>query len=416
METSAQSRALVSASPRRLWLWAALIAVAGVLLRVVWFIDHEDSLTLALGTVFSPHLWSLPVELRGVSPGIGAFDPQLAAKAFAPGYGLMLRTLHEFAADSHALRVAMLAVQCALLFLTTLLTFALARRVIFGVPALLAPLLLTASVALLALPGSIAPWIPVMFLLVLGVWLLTLLREHLMRDRRGTREVLLTVLGGIVLGGAILFNPAVLVLAVPICWWAFRGIGREHATLLLVAVILLPACWLAVVQSELAGGIPADQAAAWFYADTDNVPASASGALDHAYAVATPWNPRFARGGWSSMNWNYEWILPLSVRAETTYISATRVLAGVLMVGYLLFVLAGLISLFAEGPGATARLIALPAIVMPLVTFISSAGNLLRLPALPFLMIALLLGALWAWDRLRAGRAGRSVQEPATLE
>lgn len=328
-------------------------------------------------------------------------DPQLAAKAFAPGYGAVLGAAHAASASLHGTRQVLLAAQCAMLLATTLLTFALSRRVLFGYSALIPAALITASVALLELPGGMAPWIPVMLLLVAAVWLLTVLHERLAGGLRGASEMLLTVLAGLVVGAAILFNPAVLLLAVPLCWWAFRGIGREHATLLLVATILLPACWLAVVQSQVTGGIPTDQVTAWFDSSSGNVPDSPASALDRAYAVATPWNPRFARGEWSSTNWNYEWLLPFSARSDTNYLSATRVLSAVWMIGFALLVLAGIVALFAEGAGSPERLIALGAIVMPLVTFVSPMGNLLRVPALPFLMIALTIGAGWAIEALR---------------
>ena len=58
------------------------------------------------------------------------------------------------------------------------------------------------------------------------------------------------------MGAAILFNPAALLLVPFLLWWAYRGLGAEHATLLLVAVVLLPASWLAVAQTSLPDGIP----------------------------------------------------------------------------------------------------------------------------------------------------------------
>ncbi|MFT4049368.1 MAG: hypothetical protein QM648_05955 [Solirubrobacterales bacterium] len=398
-----QSRALESASPRRLWLWAVVIALVGVVLRVLWFQRYRDELMLGYGWSGSPHYWALSPRVTGGI--VGDFNPLLAAKAFAPGYGLFLRGVNGIDSTHDAIVLSIFIAQTAMLFLATLLTFALSRRVIFGWAALVPAVLLTASIALLELPGGMAPWIPVMLLVVTAIWLLTNLRERLLEERSGAPEMFITVAAGLTIGGAILFNPGVLLLALPICWWAFRGIGREHAILLLVAVILLPACWLAVVQSQVTGGIPADQLTAWFQADAGNAPQSLSQAADHAYAVATPWNPRFARSEWSSMNANYEWLLPFSIRADTSYQSATRILAAVWMVGYVLLILAGIVALFVEGAGSSARLIGMAAITLPLITFFSAWGNLVRVPALPFLMIALVLGAIWAIERLRTDRS-----------
>ncbi len=374
-----------------------MIAAAGVVLRVVWFERYSLDSLFVVGLPPAGDFWALPSHLRG-SAGGEAYDQVAAARAFAPGYGAMLRGAWEASGASsgftHDFRVILLAAQSLMVAAATLLTFALSRRVIFGFAALIPAVLVTSSVALFELPGLLAPQIPLMFLLVAAVWLITLLRERV-PDLRGAGPVLLTIAAGATMGAAVLFSPAALLLVPFICWWAFRGIGREHATLLLVATILLPACWLAVVQTQTTGGVPTDQITAWADQGGETVVNSASAAADRAYAFITPWNPRFARGGWASANWNYEWILPSSVRSETTYVSATRALAAVLMLAYLALVLGGVVALFAEGAGSAERLIALPAITLPLATFLSPAGDLWRVPILPFLMISLVVGAVW---------------------
>ncbi len=374
-----------------------MIAAAGVVLRVVWFQRYGIEHQLVVGLPPAGDFWAYPPhEWRNA--GDVAFDELAAVRAFAPGYGAVIRGAWELAGgssgDTHTFRVVILAAQSLIVAAATLLTFALSRRVIFGFAALLPAALMTASVALLELPGHLAPQFPLMFLLVAAIWLVTLLRERV-PDLRGAGPVLLTIAAGATMGAAILFSPAALLLVPFICWWAFRGIGREHATLLLVATILLPACWLAVVQTQATGGVPTDQITAWADQGGETVVNSASAAADRAYAFITPWNPRFARGGWASANWNYEWILPQSFRSETTYISATRTLAVVLMLAYLALVLGGVIALFAEGAGSAERLIALPVITLPLATFLSTAGDLWRAPILPFLMISLVVGAIW---------------------
>jgi hypothetical protein len=401
VEVVSERRALDSASPRRLWFWAFVIALVGTLLRVVWFFRYQDWLPLGFGSIASGHLWAL----HGFGAELHSNSLELT-RAFAPGYGVVVRAASQYGGSAHGTSVALLVIQSLFAALATLITFALARRVLFGFAALVPCVLVTASVALLELPGGLAPQVPLMLLLVLGVWLLTILREQL-GERRG-RDLTLTVAAGFVLGAALLFNPAVLLLAPVVLWWSFRGVGREHALLLIVATILLPASWFAVADSVFENNLPVEQAQVWAEPASGNVVDSPAAALDRAYALATPWNPRFARGTWSSMNWNYEWILPLSLRGETTYQAATRVLAAVLMTGALLLVLAGVLALFAEAAGSAERLLALPVLTLPLATFFSPGGNLLRVPILPFLMICLCVGAAWLLDIRRSGREHHS--------
>lgn len=397
-----EPRALDVASPRNLWLWAFIIAAAGVVLRLVWFQSYGTELINTIGALAGSDTWRLGGLTVWVD-GLGNFNPNLAAKAFAPGYGAFLHAAWEYGGgDTHSTRVAILATQSLMVFASTLLTFALSRRVLFGYAALVPAALMTASVALLELPGLPAPQIPLMLIIVFAIWLITLLRERA-PDLTGAGPVLLALGGGLSLGAGILFSPTTLLLVPFVLWWAFRGVGREHAVLLLVATILLPACWLAVAQTQISGGIPTDQIGAWLDSDGKRVVDSPQAAADRAYAVVTPWNPRFSRGAWESTNWNYEWLLPLSVRAETTYQSATRVLAAVLMIGYLLLVVAGAVALFAEGAGSAERLIALPAITMPFATFFTGAGGLLRVSVLPFLMICLVLGGALLLEKVRSG-------------
>jgi hypothetical protein len=48
-----------------------------------------------------------------------------------------------------------------------------------------------------------------------------------------------------------------------------------------------------------------------------------------------------------------------------------------------------------ERAGSVARLLALPLLTFPLLTFLVDDGNLLRVAVLPYLAIAITLGALW---------------------
>lgn len=407
---AASARPLDSASPRSLWLWAWSIVLIGITARLLWFYTYKDELP-TLGTILSGHLWSL-----NVAPPPGSselFDPFAAARAFAPGYGALLRGLIELtghAADPFAAFVWGLAtLQSLMVAAATLVTFALSRRVLFGYWALAPAALMTSSVALLELPGGIAAQIPLMLALVLVIWLLTLLRERA-PGLAGARALLLTLASGLMIGACVLLDPACLLLAPLLIWWAFRGIGRDHAILLLVAALLLPACWLALVQSQTSGGIPTQQIERWA-GQNERVANSGQVALDRAYAVVTVWNPRFARGAWQSDNFNYEWLLPFSVRGETTYTSATRALAAVWMLLYLALVLGGVCALWLEGAGSAARLIALPILSLPLATFVTTTGGLLRVAILPFLMIAICLGLAWLVEN--ASHSKRKTVKPA---
>lgn len=378
--------------------------LVGIAVRVLWFINFEHDIPNSFEFVSgSGHAWALDPGFRRAIGNV-AVNPYDITQAFAPGYGALLHGLVAAAggaaASPHQVAVVLLAVQSALVALTTLLTFALARRVLFGYAALVPPLLVTASIALIELPGGLAPQIPLMFLVILGVWQVTILQERL-PEGRGPAAMFLTISAGFTLGAAILFNPAVLLLVPLILWWAFRGIGSEHATLLLVAAVLIPASWLAVAQTQLPDGIPTGQAKAWIQKDAGNAPDSLETVGNRVYAIATPWNARFARGSYSSTNWNYEWILPTSLRTDANYQAVTRGLIGFFMVLFVVLILLGLTELFAEGAGSGARLLALPVIALPFVTFISANGNVLRIPMLPFLMIALTLGWIWLAENLR---------------
>lgn len=412
MEEVQDSRPLDWASPRRLWLWAWLIALVGVALRVVWFQRYEMALPLGFGSSFSGHFWWLATELR--VGGHGAEQDAFAVtRAFAPGYGIMLRGVWSISSgDTETIRTLLLAAQSAFAAAATLITFTLSRRVLFGYWSLLPAALVTASLAMIELPGGIAPQLPLMLALVLATWLLTILRERV-PDLTGAAPVLWTLCAGLSLGAAILFSPACLLIALLACWWAFRGVGREHAVLLIVATVLLPACWLAIVQTQAAAGVPTEQARAWLQPGDGNVVDSVQQAGDRAYALVTPWNPRFSRGEWESINWNYEWALPLSVRSGSSFVAATRSLAAVWMILYAALVLAGVVALMAEGAGSAERLIAIPAICLPLFTFLTTQGGLLRVPVLPFLMIALCVGAAWLLSQLREGHSQQIGQPTA---
>lgn len=408
MEKAVPPSALDRATPTRLWTWAVIVAIAGIAVRVIWFMKFRDDLATAYGRFESAHYWGIDGTVNG-APAIPAQD---LARAFAPGYGLLLKTIVDWLGGgtitTDTINAVLFGIQALLVGLATLLTFALSRRVLFGWVALLPAILLNLSIAAIELPGGIAPAVPTMFAVVLAVWVTIVLKEHIEHEDTGPRDtkaLALAIAAGFTLGGAVLFDPAVLLAAIPIMWWSFRGLGRDYATLFVVAAILLPASWLAVVKAETVNGIPVDAARDYIQRDAGNVPSSAGDVADRAYAVATTWNPRFARGAFASENWNYEWILPSSVRTDSTYITATRIVFVVVIAAYVLLTLIGLFELFAEGAGSAARLMAIPVVMLPFATFLSGDGNVLRMPALPLIAIAIALGLVWLSENLRGQKA-----------
>ncbi len=384
----------------------------GIVARVIWFVQFEYELPFQAALTQTGHGWA---GAQDAFFGDVAPNSNDLTRAFAPGYGGLTRGLAELAGGStatpHKLAINLLVVQAGLVALATLITFALSRRVLFGYAALVPSILITMSIALIELPGGLAPQIPLMFLVILAIWQITILRE---RPPNGSNPklVLLTISAGFTLGAAILFNPAALLLAPLVIWWAFRGLGTDHAVLLLVAVVLLPASWLAVIQTQTADGIPSEQVRAWIQQDAGKLPNSVKTVGNRAYMVGTPWNARFARGTYSSTNWNYEWILPISVRSDSNYQAVTRGLIAFFMVLFVALIMLGILALFAEGAGSAARLLALPAITLPFATFLSADGNTLRIPALPFLMIALTLGWVWLSENLRPYVQERRAPKP----
>lgn len=404
--------AIDRATPARLWGWCAFIVLVGIAVRVVWFVQFEYELPFPVAMTMTGHGWAGAQDafFGDVAPASGDLT-----RAFAPGYGGLTLGLAELAGGStatpHKLAINLLIVQTGLIALATLITFALARRVLFGYAALVPSILITLSIALIELPGGLAPQIPLMFLIILAIWQITILRERL-PDGTNPKLVLLTISAGFTFGAAVLFNPAALLLVPLVLWWAFRGLGTDHAVLFLVAVVLLPASWLAVIQTQTVDGIPADQASAWIQQDAGNLPNSLETLGNRVYSVATPWNARFARGTYASENWNYEWILPLSIRSDSNYLAITRGLIALFMILFVGLIFLGILALCAEGAGSAARLLALPVITLPFATILSADGNTLRIAALPFLMIALTLGWVWLSEKFRPYFEARRAPKP----
>lgn len=395
-----RSHALDRATPRNLWIWAVVIAAAGTAVRVFWFLNWQDALVQDFRGFDSAHFWSLAARIpHGPVP-----DNGLLAKAFAPGYGGILWALTDhWGNDFKSALNELVAAQVAVVFASSLLTFALARRVLFGWTALIPVGLLNVSVALFELPSRVAPELWTMLLLLLVIWQAAILHEKLSAGGQ-PRLLLLTLSTGFTLGVAVLVNPGALIVLPLLVWWAFRGLGIEHATLFLIAAVLLPACWVAIAQANLADGLPTVEISSYIDPAHGNVAGDGSDALDRAYNVATPWLPRFARE-YAVDNWNWETPLPTSVTGDSTWETAAKSAAIAFMIGYALLVLLGVIELFGEAPGSASRLLALP-LPMLLLTFAMDGGNIVRVNVLPFLLIAIALGGVWCAEQLQNSDEG----------
>lgn len=371
---TAEYEALEKAEPSRYWFWVLVIAALGLAGRLAFFakFGHE-----------------IVYEKTGA-----------LANTFAPGYGQLMHLIDSgSSSDPRLIAETLWVLQSGMIVLATLMVFALGRRVIFGPAELVPPILLNLSIAGVDLVGEVAPVIPAMFFLTTGVWLATVLRERPPADR-STTSVLLALGAGLSIGLSVLFSPAIAIAAVFIAWWSFRGLTREFAVLLLVAILILPASWYATHLTN-SSGVTVSDATDWV---SDNSVKDGPDALEHAYATGTTWNPRFARGAHASTDWNYEWIIPKATRQDTSYISSTRIAAGIFMVAYALLVVAGVASLFLELAGSEARLLAIPIVTVPLITLLTQEGNALRILILPFLAISLTLGGILATEAIRRGK------------
>lgn len=329
--TRARSRRAQKRAPRRrdpssreLWLVAGLLAVLGLAARVAWYKHYNEALFLRVGPDGMTNFHQAVDKLRdfyGVSGGEPA--PAYSRDYLPPGYPLFLATLwkviplhgvvgeREFwIASVRAARV----VQWMLAAGVTLMSFALARRVLFGYSALLPPLLLTASIAMVDVPNLLAAETLLAFLLTATVLLLVKAREASAAAARSASEAaepgdgadehgdehshaelafhdddptfddlapledddeiwsaldepapgrggrdltgLWVLLAGLALSYAILTQPR-FVLFVPFAVvWAARALPRGQAIVFLLVALLLPAGWVARTYAEQSRILP----------------------------------------------------------------------------------------------------------------------------------------------------------------
>ncbi|MGH2906705.1 MAG: hypothetical protein ACRDKI_08030 [Solirubrobacterales bacterium] len=460
-----ESEISAAASPRRLWGWAIFIAVAGVAARATWYVHFKEDLPLRAGPDGDIYMGQAKAILNG---SIGNPDATGLAtvyrEAFAPGYALFVAGLwlplprgDVFRGADYTLLVVF-AVQWLLAGFTTLMTFALARRVLFGWSALAPPVIVSLSIALVDMPNMFAYETLLAFLLTATALLLVKahddplppgpLRYWQEPDPPRRAQWSATLLAGVTLSAALLVQPRLIVLLPFAAWWLWRAAAGRFAALFVVVALVLPGAWMARNYShfETFAPISINPQASLYMDNVDPVggtgyvpdaappqcsrsvlyepdlkqhfewgrcmqsagfneitshPADSALAIpDRFAALFSVWNPAFARGTYSSDKWGYQNLPPASVRDDPTYADALQIAAIVLMVLYVLMTLTGLYVLWLEGPGSVPRMIALPVIVLPLVHVIYHAENRFRLPVLPLIAISITLGVLAVWDAL----------------
>lgn len=471
-------------SARRLWEFAIMMALAGLAARVAWYLHHgSDQLLLHSGTDGAVWITQAHGYLRGaiVDPVYSSLA-DVYREAYPPGYPLFLAALWKVlplrdVLDKHEYVVAIaFAVQSLLAAATTLITFAVARRVLFGLSALLPPLIMTTSFALVDLPNRFANETLLAFLLAATVLMLVKAREASRTDRntattptptveqaidgeneewsaldeppprrrrRGLSAGMLVMLAGLTSSYAVLTQPRMAIMLPFVAAWLATALPWRFTLGFVILALLLPAGWIArdfaiydeFVPISLSGpsslyednvdpiggvgfvrGATPPQCSRELLADenfSDHLEwarcmqregfaelvshpgTSALAVGDRFAALLSPWNPAHARGTYDSRDWDYHRALPSATRTDPTFKSIDAALSVVWISFYALLIVLGVLSLWSEGPGSTARLIAIPLITLPLAHLALHAENRLRVPLLPLLSIALALGVIW---------------------
>lgn len=495
-------------SARELWLVASLITLLGLVGRIAWYKHYNEALFLRVGpdgmTYFNQAVDQLR-EIYGASGGEPVADVYL--DYLPPGYPLFLATLwkliplHGVIGEREfwiaAVRAARV-VQWLLAAGVTLMTFALARRVLFGYSALLPPLILTASIAMVDVPNLLASETLLAFLLTSIVLLMVKARESSaaaeLRDaaeaERAAAEAeqieatagledfvvldeyedesrwsvldvpppeakrrdwtgLYVLLAGFALSYAVLVQPRFALFIPFAAVWMLRAMPKGHTAVFVIVALLLPLGWVARNYGEhsrilplslsaqaavyednvepiggdgslegaapfacprqmLSSGDPAERqewADCMLSEGVDQIAAhprdSVAAVGDRLAAMLSPWNSDYARGPYSSELFSYPEIVPRATRDDPAYATSRDWLNILWIVLYAALLLAGALSLWAEGPGSAARLIVMPLIALPLALLVYHGENLQRLPLLPMVAIAISLGFLALIDRIR---------------
>lgn len=442
---------LAGISAKRLWTWACIVALLGVVARAAWYFNFQDEFAWRLGPDGMTHLnQAVGYMLGGIgNPEAGSLSP--AYREFLPpGYPLFLSAIFQpfGSQEAYALGegplLAVRIVQWLMAGGLTLMTFALARRVLFGWAALVPAVLVTLSAGLLDLPNLLASETLLAFLLCGSLLLLVKAREIDGRDRG-----LLVLLAGLAFSYALLTQPRIVLLLPFAAIWLGRNLNVKFGAAFAIVALALPVGWIVrdyVLFDEFVPVSIAGQVAVY----TDNVePVGGSGTVaraapaecprtqllvspleyrfnwarcmqaagvdeiaahpgdsalavpDRVAALFSPWNPTRARGNYSVPHADYHYLVPAATRTDSTFRQIDRTLGYVWVAGYIALLIVGLATLLVEGPLSPARLIALPLLTLPLIHLVLHAENRFRLALLPFALIALTLGALTAWDALK---------------
>ena len=445
-------------SARQLWSLAILIALAGVALKAGWYLMFPGAWAWRLGPDGATYLAQATGYLHGAitDPSAGPLAPILR-EAFPPGYPLFLTALiapftdESIRSQNEALLMTIRGAQWALAAGVTLMTFALARRVLFGYTALIPPLLLTISIAWIDMPSLLAYETLLAFLLTASILLVVKLKESSRAPR-----VAYAILAGIAFSYGIVVQPRIAVVLPFVALWLLRAAPRRWTALFVAVALLAPAAW--IVRGELVfhkfvpisingqaslyldnvdpiGGAgfvrraappecprtqlytgPIRDRFAWASCmqtaginQIINDPGRAALAVpDRLAALISPWNPTYARGTYASESWDYHYLVPAATRNSPTFKTLDGIALIVWLALYAGLILLGIATLWVEGPGSAARLLAIPLITLPLIHLIWHAENRFRLPIMPLMMIAWTLGALSLLDLRHRRRSKRS--------
>ncbi|MFY9487730.1 MAG: hypothetical protein WAP35_03410 [Solirubrobacterales bacterium] len=451
-----QERPAIGPSARRLWAWAIFIAASGIAARALWYFKFRDELDVRLGPDALVFLSQAEAFVRDGFTDVAGSALGVSPAATPPGYPVLIAAIWNFLPLSDVLAqreyvlLIVRAVQWLLAGATVLMTFALARRVLFGFSALLPPLLLTASIAMIDTPNLFMNETLLAFLVTATILLLVKSHEAAAEPAGDSRPALPVMLAGLSISYAILVQPRVAIALPFLAIWLMRAAPRRYGAVFVLIALLLPAAWVArdyAVHDEIipvtvgwqialyednvqpVGGSGTRPLIAPECVDLDPV---GVGGADNAFefadcmqrqglgemaahpdktarafpdrlaALASPWNSDHARGEYRADTWHWRNLIPAKTRADSGFIEADDILNIVWIALYVFFVVIGLFALWSEGVASAARAIALPIITLPLIHLMFHAEGRFRLTFLPLVAIALALGAIGFLEVLRA--------------
>lgn len=380
MEKADSLSALDRATPRTYWIWAGLIALVGLVLRYAWYSEFYGSGIYWLNDLGRAN-WAFYEQAIG-QPDSGMFS---SGELLTPIAGDLLRLTMETTSRAQLIETWSM-LQNALLAVTTLATFALSRRVLFGWTSLLPAALLTFNPLLAELAFWPSEYVLLMSFVVVAVLLLCIAHELSATGSADWRIATAVVPAGLLLGLAVLTHLAAWLFFVPVLWWAFRGVDRSWAVVLVLAALLLPAIQLGVMTGSDAQ--KRDDARVLIErglgSESGAVPADAAAVAERAGAVADP-SPQ-----------------PLLRPSLKDFRTAGWVVLSVLIA----LALVGVWALWQEGAGSSSRLLVLP-LLMLIGIFFDSTPWELRNAVFPSLLICSALGLILVADRISLDRNSR---------